>query len=182
MRQTTTIRGKIEEEKKQRGLDSTSRSMISDIKRSHSRPITPTKSHSKIPFIDESYSKSPMRTRNKIARTPLNPDKSEAGNDFQNDDTSQFDRSIISNVNQGDLPEFGVQKTKPEEVKKPQEEAKNPVIPPDAFYSRDLIPRTPPQANPKKHDRPPPEEKKAKAKSERESKDKPKAIPKKPKK
>lgn len=181
MRQTTTIRGKMEDEKKQRGLDSTSRSMISDIKRSHSRPITPTKSHSKIPFIDESYSKSPMRTRNKLARTPLNPDKSEAGNDFKNDDASQFDRSIVGTINQGELPEFGVQKPKPEESKKSQEEAKNPGPFADAFYSRDLIPRTPPQFNAKQHDRPPPEEKKAKVKNDKESKNKQKVNPKKAK-
>lgn len=94
MRQTTTIRSKIEEDKKQRGLDSTSRSLISNINRSQSRPITPSKTNSKIPFIEDQYMKSPMRTRNKIPRTPMGG-QDDSRNDFQNDGQSQLELSIV---------------------------------------------------------------------------------------
>lgn len=95
MRQTMTIRSKMQEEKKNRDFDGTSKSIISDIKRSHSRPITPTKSNSKIPFIDENYMKSPMRTRNKIPRTPYNDQGDDTANDFQRDDVSNLEHSIV---------------------------------------------------------------------------------------
>ena len=98
MRQTTTIRSKMEEDKKQRGLDSTSRSIISNINRSHSRPITPSKSNAKIPFIDDQYMKSPMRTRNKIPRTPYGGQE-DSRNDFQNDGQSQMELSIVLPTN-----------------------------------------------------------------------------------
>jgi hypothetical protein len=153
MRQTTTIRSKIEEEKKQRGLNSTSRSMISEIKRSASRPITPTKSNSKIPFIDEHYLKSPMRTRNLIPRTPGDIEIMDEGNDFKNVNSSQLDISIKSKNVLPDykpVPSFGG--PQPEKRKEKLEEIKETVIiTHDAFYVKDKIPRTPPHLHPKKN-------------------------------
>ena len=104
MRQTTTIRSKIEEDKKQRGLDSTSRSLISNINRSQSRPITPSKTNSKIPFIEDQYMKSPMRTRNKIPRTPMGG-QDDSRNDFQNDGQSQLELSIVLPSNKEQVAE-----------------------------------------------------------------------------
>lgn len=151
MRQTTTIRSKIEEERKQRGLDSTSRSMISDLKRSASRPITPTKSNSKIPFIDENYLKSPMRTRCKIPRTPAVIENPDEGNDFKNLDSSQLDISIKIKNTPADhkpVPSFGG--NQPEKPKVKVEENKGPEVMIEAFYAKDKIPRTPPHLQSKK--------------------------------
>lgn len=166
MRQTTTIRTKIEEEKKQRGLDSTSRSIISDIRRTHSRPITPTKSNSKIPFIDDGYMKSPMRTRDRIPRTPFGP-QNEEGNDFKNDDNSQLDISIGKKDNPvlQAAPSFGNPQKILEKANAPlpKEEVKDKdYVAPQAFESKDKIPRTPPQMKSKKYQKPPPEEQKVK--------------------
>lgn len=157
MRQTTTIREKMEEEKKERGLDSTSRS---NIKRSLSRPITPSKTNSKIPFIDEQYMKSPMRTRNNIPRTPFDEQENDSRNDFKNDDKSDLDHSII--LGKDRPPEFGGKVNKPKEKeekeetkverRKPAEEnVDNTPIPHEAFGKKDKIPRTPPHFNPKQY-------------------------------
>jgi len=195
--QTMTIRGKMDEEKKNKGFDSTSRSMISDIKRSNSRPVTPLKSNSKIPFLDNSYMKSPMRTRNRISRSPYDGN-TENNNDFQNDDQSQFDHSIIFNKSQIDEdaepPQFGgkiedsstsfpkssFKKEGQPEIEKPTEKASKKeakptqaiqdVIPPPAFNKIDLIPRTPPQVKSKKYSNPPPEESKEKKKQKAKAK------------
>lgn len=161
MRQTTTIRTKIEEEKKNRGLDSTSRSMISDLKRSNSRPITPNKSNSKIPFIEQ-YMKSPMRTRDKIPRTPYNGDDDLSRNDFQNDDASNLEHSIVLGNNKEYFkpPEFGGGRKDEEEKevkidKKPKPkittEPTKPATTKEAFEKKDRIPRTPPHIHAKQY-------------------------------
>lgn len=174
MNQTMTIRTKMNEERKQKGLDATSKSIITDISRSRSRPITPHKSNSKIPFIDETYMKSPMRTRNKIPRTPFNDAGSDTANDFQRDDQSFLSASITPSQIPSP-PDFGKQKTS---VAKPAAkvtaavnqtpipaqaavERKAPeAVPETAFKSKDLIPRTPPQAKAVKHTGGPEEKKK----------------------
>lgn len=112
MRQTTTIKTKMEEEKKQRGFDSTSRSIISDISRSHSRPITPSKSSSKIPFLKEEYAKSPMKTRDRIPRTPVRHQHDHSGNDFQRE-VDDLEHSIVVPNKSYNPPQFGGKPSKP---------------------------------------------------------------------
>ena len=159
MRQTTTIQTKIQEEKKQRGFDSTSKSLISEIKRSHSRPVTPTKSTNNIPFIEDSYLRSPMRTRNKIPRTPNNGTEIDEGNDFKNDDNSQLDISIGASQNLGSklAPNFGgsknIEETKVITKEKAELNKKKAI---DAFNSKDKIPRSPPHLQSKKYEVAPP--------------------------
>ena len=160
MNQTMTIRSKIEEEKKNRGLESTSRSLISDIKRSNSRPITPTKTNSKIPFMDQ-YMKSPMRTRDKIPRTPYSNDVDLSRNDFQNDEASNLEHSIVIGKDNFKPPEFGTGRQvqdeeekvemKPDPNNDKEPETTPPVTPSEAFIKKDKIPRTPPQLKAKQY-------------------------------
>ncbi|CAI2383621.1 unnamed protein product [Moneuplotes crassus] len=174
LRQTTTILTKIQEEKKQRALDSTSKSLISEIKRSSSRPVTPTRSNSNIPFISDTYTKSPMRTRNKIPRTPLGGRTAEEGNDFKNEDNSQLDISIGASQNlAGQLaPQFGTSnatKQAPPKAAAVEEEQKDDPPPAEAFTPKDMIPRTPPQMQSKKYKRAPEEEKRPGTKPKKNS-------------
>ena len=164
LRQTTTIQGKIQEEKKQREFDYSSKSLISEIKRSHSRPITPNKQSNAIPFIEEGLMKSPMRTRNRIPRTPITGRTAEEGNDFKNDDNSQLDISIGASQNlAGQLaPQFGnPQHQEQKSIRVSKEEVKKNVkkTSKKAFYPGDKIPRTPPHLKSKEYQKPPPEEK-----------------------
>jgi hypothetical protein len=168
--QTMTIKGKIEEEKKKQ-FDSTNRTVISEYKKSYSRPITPAKSNSKIPFIDEYYMKSPMRTRSKIPRTPFDQNDADNRNDFQNDDQSQMEHSIVIASDKTKPPSFGgdneTKRPKKSDVEKKQKEGQEEnIIFPEAFIKKDLIPRTPPQVKSKKYQNPPPEEAKKKPKKQ----------------